>query len=342
MTLYPPPKETCVSIRLVWPFARLLGTDSRAIEILSATGVGIEDFPNPDTRVPHRTVMAMLEETVQRLGDPLIGLKAGQLVDPGDFDVLEQAARSAPNLGEAMQCMARYYRLIHEGSELQIVDLGETVEFRFRITDGVRQSSAANDYVLSTAIAFGRRNIGEYTPPLEIRFAHPEPAYASEYARYFSSKISFGARVNTMVMHRSRLSAPMLRSSPRMQAAFEHQAQQLMEKLDDRQSVKGRVREDVAEQFRMGAVSMHATARRLAMSVATLRRRLEEEGTTFSALVDDLRKDLAEKYLAEPRSAISEIAFMLGFSNVTAFGRAFKRWAGQSPTEYRATLRRSA
>lgn len=342
VTLSPPPKETCLSIRLVWPFARLLANHPQMLEIVAKTGIGIEDFPNPDTRVPHRIVIAMLEQAVERLQDPLIGLKAGELVDPADFDVLEHAARSAANLGDAMESMARYTRLINEAAAVSIVPVGDLAEWRFRVTDGLRQPPAANDFVIASSLAFSRRNAISYEPPVEVRFMHERPAYAAEYERRFGAKASFGAPYNTIVMRRERLLVPMKLGNPKMQAAFEHQARQLLDRLEDRRSVAGRVREDVAAQFRMGSVSMHATARRLAMSVATLRRRLEEEGTTFSAIVDDLRRELAERYLGEARSAISEIAFLLGFSNVTAFGRAFKRWTGLSPTEYRATARRSA
>lgn len=342
MTLFPPPKETCLSIRLVWPFARLLAHHPQMLEVLAKTGIGIEDFPNPDTRVPHRVVIGMLEQAVERLNDPLIGLKAGDLVDPGDFDVLEHAARCAANLGEAMESMARYCALINEAADVSLVPVGNLVEWRFRITDGLRQPPAANDFVVASSLAFSRRNATEYEPPVEVRFMHERPAYAAEYERRFAAKVSFGAPCNVIVLRRERLLVPMKLNNPRMKAAFEHQAEQLLGRLEDRRSIAGRVREDVTAQFRMGSVSMHATARRLAMSVATLRRRLEEEGTTFSEIVDDLRRELAERYLGEPRSAISEIAFLLGFSNVTAFGRAFKRWTGVSPTEYRATTRRSA
>jgi AraC-like DNA-binding protein len=98
------------------------------------------------------------------------------------------------------------------------------------------------------------------------------------------------------------------------------------------------VREEVTGLLGMGEVTMRKTARRLGMSVATLRRRLESEGTTFRDIVEDMRKRLAERYLASREPAVSEIAFLLGFADVASFDRAFKRWMGVSPTKYRATF----
>jgi len=330
-----------MSIRLIWPFARLLGSSPGSLDFVNALGITIADFPNPDTRVSHRVAMQLLERTVERTQDPTIGLRAGELVDPGDFDVLEHAARCAANLGDAMRCMSRYFRLVNEAAEINVVESGDYAEWRFRIVDGIREPPAANDFCIAAGLAFSRRNCTTYEPPVEVRLSHSRPAYADQYDKYFGTRVVFGAPFNAMVIHKSRLAVPMRRASPDVLAAFELQAQQLLGKLEDRQSVTGRVRDDVTAQLRMGSVSMHATARRLAMSIATLRRRLEDEGTTFSAIVDELRRKLAERYLREPRPAISEIAFLLGFSNVTAFGRAFKRWVGVSPTEYRSTMRQS-
>jgi AraC-like DNA-binding protein len=91
-----------------------------------------------------------------------------------------------------------------------------------------------------------------------------------------------------------------------------------------------------------GPVSMKQAARQLAVSVATLRRKLEEEGTSFSALLDAARREAAERYLSKPEPTVTEIAFLLGFSNLRAFSRAFRRWTGSAPTQFRERAQRSA
>ena len=153
---------------------------------------------------------------------------------------------------------------------------------------------------------------------------HERPSYANEYSR-FEVPVKFGAPYNAIVMRKARLRAPMLRANPDMLFAFEQHAKQLIDRLEARDGIVGRVRESITSQLGMGEVTMRGTARRLAMSVATLRRRLEGEGTTFSHIVEEMRKRLAEQYLTTPQPAVSEIAFLLGFSDVASFDRAFKR-----------------
>jgi AraC-like DNA-binding protein len=332
-------RENLVSIRLTWPFARLSGGGgSRALALLQQVGIEPVEFANPDTRIPHRTAIELLEVGIANRQDPTIGLQAGSLAEPCDLDVLEYAARSRPTLGDALSCIARYYRLMHAAAEFLLIEEGERVVYRYRVTDGVHQPPAANDFVLGSTLSFVRRN----TPgvdALEVHFAHPEPAYVEAYRQYFSCPVSFGGGMNEIVFHRDTLAAPMARSDATVSEAYEQHARRLLERLPAVEGVAGRVRRIVIEQLRGGEVTMELMAGRMAMSVPTLRRRLDQEGTTFSDIVDEIRKELAERYLREPTMAVSEVAFLLGFSSESAFHRAFRRWTGIAPSEYRARAR---
>jgi AraC-like DNA-binding protein len=335
-----PLKENLVSIRLVWPFARLSGAGSRALSLLQGIGIEPADFANPDTRIPHRTAIELLERGISNRQDPTIGLLAGSLAEPCDLDVLEYAARSRPTLGDALTCIARYYRLMHAAGEFLLIEQGERMIYRYRVTDGVYQPPAANDFVLGSTISFVRRNSAQNVEAEEIHFAHPEPAYADVYTTYFHCPIYFGGGKNEIVLHKSALATPMARSDPEVSEAYEQHARRLLERLPAIEGIAGRVRRIIVEQLRGGEVTMEFMALRMAMSVPTLRRRLDQEGTTFSDIVDEIRKELAERYLREPSMAVSEVAFLLGFSSESAFHRAFRRWTGVAPSEFRARGRR--
>jgi AraC-like DNA-binding protein len=306
---------------------------------LARFGFHAAEFANPDTRIPYRVGVELLVDAIRVWGDPAIGLKAGLEIESGDFDVVEAAARSAPTLRESILCMARYFRLMNEAGELTLEESGEYASWCYRTTDGVQQHPAVNDFVIAAGLTFARRTVSMWEPPLEVRVTHDRPSYADEYEKTFSAPIRFGAGYCGFVIRRDRLEVPMLGANPRVAAAFELHARQLLDRLRSTEGIAGRVREAVAAQLGTGEVSMQSTAKRLAMSVATLRRRLDEEGTTYSDILDEIRKRLAERYVRDRGSAIGEVAFLLGFSNVTAFHRAFKRWTGVAPTEYRARAR---
>jgi AraC-like DNA-binding protein len=332
--------EPTISIRMLWPFARIIGEHVLAPEILSGIGIGIEQFGDPDTRLSHRVVMASLEKSIRVLDDPTLGLRAGQVIDVGELDVLEYAARSAATLGAAMRVMVRYLRIMNEAADFALAEDDGFPLWRVRpIDDTIQFPSAVNDYIVAAALSFSRRNAAAYEPPLEIRVMHERPPYAEEYAKYFDSKVVFGAPHNGLLLSKERVQVPMLRANAAVARAFELQAQRALEKLRVREGLAGRVREVLATELGDGSASMEETARRLGMGVATLRRKLDQEGTTFSDLLDEVRKQLAMRHLTANGPTVSEVAFLLGFSDVRAFARAFRRWTSQSPTEYRAATK---
>jgi len=144
---------------------------------------------------------------------------------------------------------------------------------------------------------------------------HARPRDTVAYARLFRAPFKFGATYNGHVMPREWLERPMLRAQPGLHAAFELHAQACLEKLRAQDGISGRVRSLIVERLRGGDIDMLSIGRELAMSVATLRRRLEEEGTTHSRILDEVRQDLAKRYLRDPKFAVPEIAFLLGFSH---------------------------
>ncbi len=334
-------KEALVSIRLVWPFARLAGAGPLALAGLRTVGIEPADFANPDTRIPHRVVIELLEGAVGGRKDVTIGLRAGALAEPCDLDVLEYAARSCATLGDALACIARYYRLMHGAAELSLTEQGDRTIYRYRVTDGIHLPPAANDFVVSSTMSFIKRNTSLSGSEVEIYFAHQRPEYVDRYREIFSGPVHFNAESNYIEFPTQVLSAKMIRSDPELSQAYELHAARLLQRLPATEGTAGRVRRIVVEQLRGGEVTMEFMALRLAMSVPTLRRRLDQEGTTFSDIVDEIRRELAERYLREPSMAVSEVAFLLGFSSESAFHRAFRRWTSLAPSEYRARARPS-
>jgi len=250
--------------------------------------------------------------------------------------VLDYAARNCSNLREAILCCGRYMYLMHSAQESQLIEQGDVAIWQLCISDDVVQHTAANDFALSSAVGFSRYHTGQRPPLREIHFRHSEPTCPEGYARVFDgAEIKFGMPNNAIVFDRSQLYLPMILAHKGLQAAFEVHASEMLERLRGPTTIAGRLRELVVEQLRSGRCSMPALAERLELSEPALRRRLEKEGTSFSEVLGDVRYDLALQYLEDRSVSISEIAFLLGFSNVSAFYKAFGRRSTITPAQYR-------
>ena len=340
MTSAPRVRECTLSIRLLWPFVRIaLADPDLVVPLLGAVerlGIGANDFANPEIRLPHRAVMALLEQLVELSGDPSMGLRAGCGVETGDFDALEYAARCTADLRGAIGCMVRYMNLVNEAALLELREEGDRAIWEFRITDGVPQVPAANDFVVATAMTLARMYVDAPDVSLEVHLMHARPTDPAGYERVFGQNVKLGMPHNAWVFPASFLALPMRLADPNVHIAFEARARELAERLRGQQGVTGRAREVVFAQLRAGNASMASVAKAMAMSVATLRRRLEAEGTTHSEILDRLRSDLAMIYLSESRLSVREIAFLLGYSQSRAFHNAFRRWTdGSTPVDYR-------
>ncbi|MDB4989717.1 MAG: Transcriptional regulator, AraC family [Myxococcaceae bacterium] len=335
--------EKTLSIRWMIPFNRVTGTSPGDLGILKREGIGMKEFVDPDARIRHRVSMELLERAVERLADPQLGLKAGERVEAGDYDALEYAARSCANVREAILCVIRYQSLTHGGTEAELVEEGELGTWRWRPNDDVAQIPAANDFALVSACSLARRYMQTPGKLNEVHFLHAEPTSLSEYERIFETPtFRFSMPYNALVFARSTLDIPMAHAHAGLQAAYELHVSAALERIKRDEGVAGRVRAVLVEQLRAGDFSMERVARRMAMSVTTLRRRLSEEGTSQREILDELRRELARGYLADLKLGIREVAFLLGFAHVTAFYKAYHRWTGgTTPAEYRASLKRT-
>jgi AraC-like DNA-binding protein len=274
-----------------------------------------------------------------RTGDLALGLRAGRAYQTGDLDAFEYVASSAPTLREAVASAGRYIRLLHSALETEVEERGEHAFWRFRSHHGAQLPALANDFALSLTWTFARVHTGRTLPLVEVHLEHGPTSYVAEYGKLFGGVVRFGMPHNALVFRKEYLAAPMLQANSALHAAFEMAAREQLGRVAQRMGVRGKVREMVIAQLRSGDTRMSTVADALAMSVATLRRRLDEEGTSHTDILDEVRHELAKTYLRDPQLAISEIAFMLGFAHVAAFYKAFRRWTGGgTPANFRGRL----
>ncbi len=306
------------------------------MRVLEREGIDLAGFANPDTRIRHRVVIELLERTLLRTRDPALGLRAGESIDPSDLGVLSHVFRTCQTLREGILCSTRYSHLMNEAAAISLDESADAAVWRWRFTDDVEQLAASNDFIVASSLVGWRRSTGVDETPLEVHLMHRVATSPDDYARIFRCPVKLGMPHNAIVLRRAFLDSPMLGASRGLHVAFGKHAEAVMSRLRKDETVSGRAREAVMAELPNGDPSMEAIARKLAMSVATLRRRLEDEATSHRQILESVRCDLAKGYLSDPRLAISEVAFLLGFSHVTAFYKAFRRWmGGTTPAEFR-------
>lgn len=330
--------EPTISIRLVWPFTRVLGGYSLELSIIQGAGLKRSEFADPDTRIPSRLALELLRVSIEKSGDPALGLHAAELIEPGDLDVVEYAARHCPTAREGIQCAARLVRLLDESMEIDLFEEGDLAYWRFLRSSAVQQPPGVAEFMVAVNVVVARRLVRIQMLPQAVHFTHEVATNPSEYQRFFGCPIRLGQEYNEIVLTRAELDVPLPLADADLRAAFEQHGEQLLSRLPTAESIGSKVRRLTVAALGEGQFGMDVVAKKLHMSVATLRRRLREEGTTHSRILNDLRFEMAKRYLRRPDLAVSEIAYKLGFSHVNAFHKAFKRWTGCAPLEYRTRV----
>lgn len=302
---------------------------------LAAADLDLAAVLDPDARVSHERVVRLWNIATDVTGDPDFGLRASRLMEPGALGVLEYAFRKSATLIEGVTRVARYFRLNHDLATIEPVADGERLRLEHRLPGARTLPRAAVDFILSNPVSLIRDCTDDAVQPIEVWVDYAPPANTSALDEHFRCPVRFLRGRRALVFAAADRDAPLRQSEPGLCAILDAHARQMLDALPPAGSLTDRVRELLAAELCGGDPTSQGIARRLKMSVRTLHRRLSDEGTSHKQLLDGLRRELAATYLRERAVAISEVAYLLGFSEPSAFHRAFKRWTGMTPVEWR-------
>jgi len=325
-----------LSVRVLEPllfYLKARGHDSSAF--LKTQGVDPTIFRDPEARLPHTVAVSLWPAAARLTNDLDLGLHVAEGIRPGAYGALGYALRTSENFGISLQRLCRYHRVLHDAAEVQLTVRGDhaILSHRLPLPGGVPR--AVSEYIVAAWLITSRQATGVHWIPIEARFPHSTPEDTSEHRRLFGCTLKFGHDRSELVFSRDLLDTPFLSADPSLQAILEAQVLAMFQKLPKGEAVTDAVRRLLAGELCNGEPTLEQIAPRLHMSARTLHRRLEEEETSFRQVLAEVRRELAARHLSERRLAIGEIAFLLGFSEPSAFHRAFKRWTGQAPLAYR-------
>ncbi len=290
--------------------------------------------------ISHEKFIALWVELVRCSGNPSIGLRMAEFAQPSSWDVVGYAVESSPNLNEAMRRIVRSVRVLHEEAEMTFEVKGKVARLTHAVPSfSISPYRAACDWVVAGICLLIRRITGVDFVPLKVGFQHSLPEDISTYHRLFRAPVEFDQPVNEIAFDSTFLSSPLLKSYPGLGRVLDRYIEELLAKLPHSESFIDSVRREISIELRGGNLGVEAIAKRLGFVPRTLQRKLKETGTSYQELLDEMRQSLSIHYLQEQHITVSEVAFLLGFSEASAFSRAFKRWTGTTPGEFRRTLK---
>jgi AraC-like DNA-binding protein len=328
------------SAPLMWPLIYgLRALDADVEGLIARVGLSLVELEDPDTRIPIEVCVDLAVLAAEVTGDEALGLHLSERYVSGLFGVLDYLAHSSRTLGEALRNLCRYNRLLQDAIETVFDVTGDRALIWQKSFGAFRPPAGIVENAIANLVVIGRELTGAPVVPIEVLFTHAEPGYSAEHARIFKCPVRFEADRDGLVLPAKDLELPLRNADPTLCAILDRHARQLLEQLPAVPKFSQRVRELVAAELKDGAPTSRAIAKKLQVSERTLRRRLLGEQTTFEKLVDGLRKGLAERYLNEANLSVDEVSLMVGYSEVNAFRRAFARWHGESPSQYRKRFR---
>jgi AraC-like DNA-binding protein len=302
--------------------------------LVKRAGLTIQQIKDPDVRIGVRNQIRFLNLVANELHDEFLGIRLAQRFDLRELGLLYYVPASSETLGDALQRLARYSMIHNEGVRITHRQ-GKDMSIAFEYV-GVSRALDCHqiEFVITTLVRGCRQLSGRHLLPSGIRFVHRRNELPSELRALFGCEIVFGSDIDEVTYPGTAGQLPLASADPYLNSLLIKYCDEALA----RRRVKSRtwrlsVENAVAPLLPHGQARISGVAQRLGVSPRTLGRRLESEGMTFSAVLDKLRYDLARRYLQERALPISEVAWLLGYRETSAFNHAFKRWTGKAPRQ---------
>lgn len=339
-----------VSMRLLHPLLSYFRSVHREVTpLLTELALQLQEVLDPEGRIAEPTLLALCRRIAEVTKDRAVGLHAVAQIDLGALPLLLhggarypviQTLVASPTLGEGLQRFCKFYPLAHDSARFVIrpsragIRVCLLTEERSRALDPLG-SKIFIEYAIAVLLHVVRGLTVPSVVPLRVFLAQPEPEESARYAAHFGAPVTWEEKADGFVLAKSQLETPLRSANPIALSRLEERLAELEAMQATKRTLAGQVKAALATGLRAQGLSAGRVARGLGMSVRTLTRRLQAEGTSYQKLLDEIRSELASRYLFEDRLPSEQVAVMLGFSETSALLRAFRRWHGRSLTEYR-------
>ena len=316
--------------------ARLKSAGVPVAPLLMRVGLTPEAIADPEERLSVRSQVALLDEAAIALKDECLGFTLARDFDPRELGLLYYVMASSQTLGDALKRVARYSKITNDA-----VVVGYREGNRLIISlsySGVPRHSDRHqiEFCMFAVLRLCRVLTGQNLVPQYFSIAHHRSQGTSEMARFVGTKVEFGADRDEFALNPDVRELPLIHADTHLNdLLLKYCEAALADRRGDVSQLRTRVENAISSLLPHGRVLLEDVARGLGMSKRTLARRLSDEGLNFTEILQQLRRDLAVRYLDDRKLHVSKIAWLLGFNEVSAFTHAFKRWTGKTPRRMR-------
>lgn len=310
---------------------------ARGIDVgafLEELGLPNDLLENPDARLRRSQQEALWRHAIEVTGDPLLPARVAQAFPPETIGVFTYLAKASGTGPDAVHRIRNIVGLMQDGSELELRFEPGLAVLRVENRDGYIPILPASEYSAALHVFIGRALSEGKREPAEVRIAHPAPPHAAEFEALLGVPVRWGSGENAVAFPREQFGEPLPGADPGLSELLERYAVEMLSRIPSDDSFVDRVCDVLTPRLPDGSPGIEDVAAELRMSARSVRRRLREEGTTYRETLDSLRSALAKRQLEEGEKNVEEIAHGLGFSDASAFHKAFRRWTGSSPADY--------
>lgn len=318
--------------KVLWRLLEEYGHDPEKLFI--EIGIDPKLFNDPDARISYELVDGLWRMTSELIDDPCYGLRGHKYWHPSHFGALGYAWLASSSLRTAFNRFDRYINIVSDFFDLQLEDTTDGFVVTVIPKPYLQDIPARIDGILSILIMMCRINAGDEINPLAVTFTHKEFPGSGEYYAYFRSPVQFEAATNSFTLASDLIDQALDGANPQLARLNDQLMISTLAKLN-RANIEERVKAVIIEQLPSGNISQEIVAEALHMSVRNLQRKLHDIQTSFRELLNETRRKLAKQYVTTSDVSLSEVTFLLGFSESSTFSRAYKRWHGVAPSEVR-------
>jgi AraC-like DNA-binding protein len=334
--------ETTVRIGLVVALPSVLaGLGANPAEVLGELGIDLKLFDDPDNRISYLARGRLLAHCAARTGCPHFGLLVGHCADLNSFGLVGLLARSAPDAETALRSLVSHFHLQARGATVVLEVEGDLAALSYQ---SYQPQAVATDQVGdgAMAIAFNilRQLCGRDWVPIEIRLAHRQPVDVRPFHRLFQAPLRFDAEQYAVVFSATWLARRLPEMEPAVRRLLQEQIARLENQHED--DFPEQVRSVLRHALVTGSSAAHQIAALFSVDRRTLNRRLNARGTGFREVVEEIRFEITRQLLEDSAMEIVQISALLNYANSSAFIRAFRRWSGTTPAQWRAAKKRAA